>query len=183
MSEIRSGNLLIRAKEDSVEFEIIGKEFACADIASSEVPELLGFFKSYLRAQSNRRTGFRINLAQLKPNLSNRLCVTVATGEGQLSATPIDLGLTGICVASNHHLGRCGAKVDIIMSYDQHHAVLPAVVVRQDGAVAHTAFHFVGSIKDGEPEPSPELEFIFRKLEALWLDQSLQLEWSAEAML
>lgn len=181
MSEIRTGNLLIRTKEDSVEFEIIGKEFACADVATSELPELLGFFKSYLRTQSNRRTGFRINLTQIKSNLSNRLCVTVATRQGQMSALPIDLSLTGICVESSHHFGGYGAKVDIILSYDQHHAVLPAVVVRQDGAVDHTAFHFVGSINDGEPDPTPELELIFRKLEALWLDQCLQLEWAAVA--
>lgn len=179
---IRTGNLRVTAKEDSIEFEIVGKDLACADVASSELPQLLGFFRSYLRTQSNRRTGFRINLTEIKSMLSDRLSVSVATPRGQFSATPIDLSLTGICVTSNHHLGRSGARADIIVSFDQLQTRLPAIVVRQEGSVAHTAFHFIGSINEGEPEPSPELEFIFRKLEALWLDHSLQLEWADEAM-
>lgn len=181
MSEIRSGNLLIRTKDDSVEFEFIGKGCACVDVACSELPELLGFFNSYLRTQSNRRTGFRINLSQISSRLSHRLCVTVATRQGQVSATPIDLSLTGICVESNLHFGRYGTTVDIILNYEKHHAVLPAIVVRQEGAVDRTAFHFVDSINNGEADPTPELEFIFHELEALWLDQCLQLEWAGAA--
>jgi hypothetical protein len=179
---IRTGNLRINAKEDSVEFEIIGNEIACADIAASELPELLGFLKSYLRTQANRRTGFRINLTQIRSNLSDRLRVSVETTRGQFRVTPVDISLTGICVASNHHLGRYGARVDININLDQHKARVAAVVVRQDGSVAHTAFHFIDSINEGEPDPSPELELIFRKLESLWLDQSLQLEWAAETI-
>lgn len=183
MPEMRTGNLLIRTKEESIELEFIGKEFACVDVACSELPELLGFFNSYLQTQSNRRTGFRINLSQIKSHSSDRLCVTVATHQSQVSAKPIDLSLTGICVESSHHFGRSGAMVDIILNYGQHHAVLPAIVVRQDDAVDHTAFHFVDSIKDGEADPTPELEFIFRELEALWLAQCLQLEWAGAANL
>ena len=183
MSEIRTGNLLIRTKEESVEFEFIGKGFACVDVACSELPELLGFFNSYLRMQSNRRTGFRINLSQIKSHLADRLCVTVAMRQGQVTAKPIDLSLTGICVESSYHFGRSGATVDIILNYGQHHAVLPAIVVRHEGAVDHTAFHFVDSINDGEADPTPELEFIFRELESLWLDQCLQLEWAGAAEL
>ncbi|MBK6738033.1 MAG: PilZ domain-containing protein [Haliea sp.] len=110
-----------------------------------------------MRTQSNRRTGFRINLSQIKSHLADRLCVTVAMRQGQVTAKPIDLSLTGICVESSYHFGRAGAMVDIILDYGQHHAVLPAIVVRHEGAVDHTAFHFVDSINDGEADPTPEL--------------------------
>jgi hypothetical protein len=47
-------------------FEIIDKEGVCSIIGPRELTETLGFLHSYLCMQSNRHTGFRINLEQLQ---------------------------------------------------------------------------------------------------------------------
>jgi PilZ domain len=178
MSEIRSSNLLIRTKGDSITFELIDKEATCAMIGSEDLPQLLAFLNSYLCAQSNRRIGFRIDLEQLQHYISDHFRVLIATKRGRLSAMPIDLSLTGICVESEHVIAQHGDRVEVILCYDDKKVVLPSIVVRQDGPRARTAFHFIGLVKDGEPDPPSALEYIFQQLEGLWLDHRLHLEWS-----
>lgn len=178
MSAIRSGNVLIRAQDEAVEFEIVGQKRAvCASIVWSEVPQILNFLQSYLSSQSDRRTGFRINLEQIKQILNGRFRVVIATARGRLSVTPIDLSLTGVSVEVENHFTEQGAHVDIILSYEEKQVVLPAIVVRQYPTQGRTAFHFIGVVKDGEIEPPSEMKYIFRQLEALWLDHCLQLGW------
>lgn len=178
MSAIRSGNILIRAEDQAVKFEIVGlKHSVCASVGWGKVPEIMDFLQSYLYSQSNRRTGFRINLEQLRTILNGRFRVIIATDQGRISVTPIDLSLTGISVEAGHDFADNGAQVDIILSYDAKQVVLPAIVINQYATVNRTAFHFVGVVRDGELEPPPEMEDIFQQLEALWLDHCLHLGW------
>tara|TARA_R110002072_G_scaffold93495_5_gene207129 strand:+ start:3873 stop:4472 length:600 start_codon:yes stop_codon:yes gene_type:complete len=178
MSAIRSGNILIRAEDQAVKFEIVGlKHSVCASVGWDKVPEIMDFLQSYLCSQSNRRTGFRINLEQLRGILNGRFRVVIATDQGRISVTPIDLSLTGISIDAGHDFADNGAQVDIILSYDAKQVVLPAIAVNQYAHVNRTAFHFIGVVRDGELEPPPEMEDIFQQLEALWLDHCLQLGW------
>ena len=89
MSEIRSGNLLIRTRADKIAFEIIGNTTQRSIIDSSELPALLEFLNSYLQSRSNRRTGFRINLSQLKQDISSRFRVFVESDGRKVAVTPI----------------------------------------------------------------------------------------------
>ena len=175
MPEIRSGNLLIRTKADKVAFEFIGNTTKRSIIDSSELPALLEFLNSYLQSRSNRRTGFRINLSQLKQDISSRFRVFVETDGRKVAVTPIDLSLSGICVKSREIIGEHGAQVDISLSYDDLAVVLPATVVRQKDSRTHTAFHFIGVVKEDGIDPPSQLDSIFRAIEALWLDNSLNL--------
>ena len=175
MSEIRSGNLLIRTRADKVAFEFIGNTTKRSIIDSSELPALLEFLNSYLQSRSNRRTGFRINLSQLKQDISSRFRVFVEADGRKVAVTPIDLSLSGICVKSRKIIGEQGAQVDISLSYDDLAVVLPATVVRQNDSRTHTAFHFIGVVKEDGIDPPSQLDSIFRAIEALWLDNSLNL--------
>ena len=127
-------------------------------------------------SQSNRRIGFRIDLRQLKQDISNRLRVMVVTDGGQSAVTPVDLSITGICVESEQIIGEHGEHVDVSLSFDDQSIELPAVIVRQDNSNNLTAFQFTGVAKGGEFNPPFELNYIFRALEELWLDSSLNLD-------
>jgi hypothetical protein len=178
MSKIRSGNIVIRTEGDSVTFEIVGqKNAACATIGSRDLPEIMEFLQSYQCSQSNRRMGFRINLEPIRQSISGRFRVIIATDQWQRSVTPIDLSLSGVCVASEDLLVEHGSDVNIVLSFDERQVLLPATVVRKRANDIHTAFHFTGVVKNGVLAPPLELQAIFRRLEAHWLDHSLQLKW------
>jgi len=178
MSEIHSGNLTIRTMGEKIAFDITGKAATCAVIDSRELPALLAFLNSYLVSQSNRRIGFRIDLRQLNQDIVDRFSVIVEADGKKLAVTPIDLSITGIFVESEKFTFKHGSQAVINLSYDDKVVALPAIAVRQDNTQTHTAFHFVGVVEDGELAPPSELDAIFRTLEALWLNNSLNLEWS-----
>ncbi|MBE9538689.1 MAG: PilZ domain-containing protein [Proteobacteria bacterium] len=180
MSEIHSGNLTIRTMGEKIAFDIVGKTAACAVLNSRELPVLLEFLNSYLASQSNRRIGFRIDLRQLGHDIADRFCVVVEAESKKLVVTPIDLSITGIYIESEKFTFKHGSQVVINLSYDDKLVALPAVAIRQDNSHTHThtAFHFVGMVEDGELAPPSELDAIYHALEALWLNNSLDLKWS-----
>ncbi len=178
MSELHSGNLTIRTMGEKIAFEFTGKAAASAVIDSRELPVVLEFLNSYLASQSNRRIGFRIDLKQLNHDIADRFCVVVETDGKKLAVTPIDLSITGIYVESAEFTFKHGSQVVINLRYDDKAIALPAVAVRQDNSYTRTAFHFVGVVEDGELAPPSELDAIYHALEALWLNDSLNLKWS-----
>ncbi len=177
MSEMRSGNLIIRTKNNKVEFEVVGKSCSCAHIDPSELPIIVQFLNTYFYSQSDHRTAFRIDLSRLKQDISKHFRVFVETTDRQVAVKPIDVSVAGIYVETEQVIGKVGAKVNVSLSYDNKTIVLQAIVVRQSITSTHTALHFIDAGREGVFGPPSRLDFIFRELETLWLGSCLNLVW------
>jgi len=177
MSEIRAANLVIRTQNDKISFEIQGSASNHAVLDYRELPLILEFFNSFIYSQTNRRTGFRIELAPLDQYISKRFNVSVKTNNEQVPVRPMDISTAGIYVKSEQNIGEPGKTVSISLSYDDMSVELPAVIIRQNTSCTYTAFRFTGVCKEKEFAPPPQLQSIFHSLEALWLEKSLNLEW------
>ncbi|MBT4519036.1 MAG: PilZ domain-containing protein [Halieaceae bacterium] len=178
MSKIRAGNLVIRAGVDKLAFEVEGSATNCAIVHHKELPALIDFLNSYVDFQANRRTGFRINLHQLKEQDYRRLEMWVEIAGKRVQVEPLNLSITGVFIESEQFNGQQGANVLVTLGFDGESVTLPSRVVRQDISLTHTAFHFHGVFSDGRLDPPPQLETIFRALQALWLDNNMNSAWS-----
>ncbi len=177
MPEFRSGNLIIRAMDDKIALSLADETRKCATVDHRELPLVLEFLTSFLSSQSNRRTGFRIELQQLKQRICDRFQVFVEVDGLRVATTPVDLSLTGICVESDEIVAKQGTRAKITLVWEDREILLPGIVIRQNYSCTRTAFQFIGVVKEGKTKPPPDLNFIFRELETLWLNDSLSLEW------
>ena len=182
MSEIRAANLVVRTQSDKIAFEVQGSAGNCAVLDYRELPLLLEFLNSYIHSQTNRRTGFRIDLSLLDQEVWNRFHVSVKANNTPFPVRPMDISITGVFVESEQNLGEQGALVDISLSYEDTSVELAAVIVRQNPSCTRTAFRFVGVCNEKGFDPPNELEHIFHALEALWLERSLNLEWPHQGL-
>ena len=147
-------------------FQVIGSQDAGAVVDSVRFPALQRFFDSCIYSLLDRRSGSRINLEQLERDMSGHFYVAVDAGHGQQLVKPVDFSLTDICVESGDQVLKHGVRVDITLRYDDIEVELPAIAVRENRFLAHTAFLFVGRGGDKELDSQHQLDVIFRMLKA-----------------
>lgn len=179
MKQFQSGNLLIRAMGEKLVFEIGGEDSAVAEVPLEDLPVITEFIRSHKESHSNRRTGFRLDLDQLKPEDFSQIQVIVTTGDSTLQVAPADLSLTGIRVHSEEFDGTPGLQADITLAFETLSVTLPAVLVRRYDDNTRFAFHFPEIFgDDGRLSPPREFTEILYALKSLWLDQNLDLKWN-----
>lgn len=177
MGRLRFGELSMKATEQGVSFYKNDQISALACVEPDDVPVIIDFLKSYLADGANRRSGFRLDLTQLRATDHQRVAVAVLTERGRFNVTALDLSLTGMLVDSEFFLGREGEMVMLDITFEGHQALLSANVVRRDECDRHVAFNFPDVMgEDGSLHPPADLSAIFYSLEALWLDESLDVK-------
>lgn len=169
MFKIRSGQL---ASQNSIESVAVSALPAIGDYRTESNP-MLGRFPSLDRLKNTslyvhleRRIGARVNLRQLGSTVSNRLRVSVDSGDRQVVVSPIDLSLKDICVESEQEIAKHGEKVEVTLSYEGISVVLPAIAVRQNSFFMQTAFLFVEGEGKDESEVDIDLDLIYHSLVA-----------------
>ena len=104
--------------------------------------------------------------------------MTVLSGESEQRVTAEDISLTGMFIESFNPIGERGESVNVDIEFAGHYASLHGLIVRQDKAMTRCALQFQDCIDaQGIPCPPSELSEIFYKLEQIWLDKQLTLEW------
>lgn len=169
MYETRSISLVNRNRDDQLTknaFEVIGNQDAGAVMDSSRFPALQQFINSGIYSLLDRRSGSRINLEQLELDIADHFFVAVNAGHGERLVKPVDLSHTDICVVSGHEPLEHGVRVDITLRYNEIQVVLPAIAVRQNHVLAHTAFVFISPSGDKQSNSEHQLDAIFRALKA-----------------
>tara|TARA_R110000850_G_scaffold193895_1_gene320604 strand:+ start:244 stop:840 length:597 start_codon:yes stop_codon:yes gene_type:complete len=169
MYETNVVNLVNRNSDDQltkVAFEVIGNQHTGAVIDPSHFPALQRFFDSCIYSLLDRRSGSRVDLEQLEYEIAGHFFVAVDAGHGQQPVKTIDFSMADICVESYDHILEHGVRVDIILRYDDIQVVLPAIAVRQNRLLGHTAFLFIDGGGDEELDSRRQLKIIFRTLKA-----------------
>lgn len=180
MKQFQSGNLLIRAAGEKLQFEIDGEPGAVAEVPLEDLSIISEFIQSHRESHSNRRTGFRLDLDQLKPEDYHQIRVSVAPGgSAPLAVAPADLSLTGIRVYSDELTGEPGMQADITIAFESLAVTLPAVLVRRYDGDTRFAFHFPEIFgEDGRLKPPAAFTDILYALKSLWLNQNLDFKWN-----
>lgn len=170
------GNLAISENEEGVEF-CIG-QVSSADITSADIPLLINFLKQHLDESANRRSSWRLPLTGLRNTEADHLRVTALAGDTGEPVTAIDLSLTGIFIESAHPLGERGEDIQIRLEFLGIEVEVRGLIVRQDKSMTRCALQFPDCLDQrGRPTPPQALSDIFYKLEQVWLDKQLTLEW------
>lgn len=179
MKRIQSGNLAIHAADDKLLFEIGGDTPARAEVPVEDFSVIMEFIRAHKESLSNRRTGFRLDLGQLKTCDFAQIKVVVEAEGERIPVTPADLSITGIRVFSEELDGEPGLQATIHLGFEHTSVSLPAVLVRRYDDNTRFAFHFPEIFgDDGRLNPPSELTRILYALESLWLDQNLDLKWN-----
>lgn len=180
MSQLQTGNLLIRAQEDDLVFELAGQLGHSAEVRLEDIGTIVEFLNTHTSRHADRRVGFRLDLRKIESSLIEGLHFCVQTSESSVELRPIDLSLSGFCGEASVYLGEFGTTIDMTITFGSCSVSLPAKIVRGGQPDRATAVHFTGVVTaEGELKPPHELRRIFNALESLWLDQSLGLKWSA----
>ena len=168
MDVLNFSQLSIRSEDEYVTFVIHGKDDYNVKVRADHIPEIVDFLRTKADTESNRRVGFRVDVAALGHSFSDRFRVFADTPEGdRVKVTPINVSLTGILVETEHYLGDQNIHSSVELVLDNINVRIPSIIVRCDHN--RVAFQFIASIKDGQLDPPPELVAIFRTLEMNWL--------------
>jgi|TARA_R100001509_G_scaffold165723_1_gene149264 hypothetical protein len=173
---IKFGDIAVSDKDTGIQFKVtLG---STADIDTSDVPLLIDFLKQHLDESANRRSSWRHPLNSVRGTAADDLRVTVLSGESEQRVTAEDISLTGMFIESFNPIGERGESVNVDIEFAGHYASLHGLIVRQDKAMTRCALQFQDCIDaQGIPCPPSELSEIFYKLEQIWLDKQLTLEW------
>ncbi|WP_235898534.1 PilZ domain-containing protein [Parahaliea maris] len=170
------GDLAISEHEEGIEFSI--GQLSSADISSSDIPLLINFLKQHLNESANRRSSWRLPLTGLRNTEADHLRVTALGGDTEQAVTAIDISLTGIFIESSQPLGERGEDVYVRLELLGLAVEVRGLIVRQDKTMTRCALQFPDCLdKGGRPNPPEALSDIFYKLEQVWLDKQLTLEW------
>lgn len=173
---IKFGDIAVSEKDTGIEFKV--SRGNAADIGTSEVPLLIDFLKQHLDDSANRRSSWRLPLTSIRGTEADDLSVTVFYGQSEQRVTAKDISLTGMFIEAFHPIGERGDTVDLEITFAGFHANLRGLIVRQDKAMTRCALQFHDCMDaQGVPCPPEPLSEIFYKLEQIWLDKQLTLEW------
>lgn len=174
MSEIRCGELMVRAEDKQVAFAISQKSANQALVELPQLRLLVEFLENHLAKQTDQRTSFRIQLAQLDPAVAEQLRAYVTTDEKLVQLKVVDISLTGISVESASPIGTVGEEFSILLSFEQERILLPATIVRKNANLTALSFHTV--VKHHEIMAPESLNRIYRELELNWLANNQQVD-------
>jgi len=170
------GDLAVSEKDEGIEFRI--SQSTATDISTSDIPLLINFLKQHLDESANRRSSWRLPLTGLRNTEADYLRVTAIWDDDVETVTAIDLSLTGIFIESTRPLGERGDDVYLRIELAGMSAEVRGLIVRQDKTMTRCALQFPECIDQrGRPSPPKALSDIFYKLEQIWLDKQLTLEW------
>lgn len=179
MKEIRTGNLVVRAVQNSFQFEVSGKDTGSAVVPIEDIALLLNFFQKQVDSNEHRRAGFRLDLSELESEEVSRLQVTVEIDGKTVPVKPLDISISGIRVESDQIAATIGAKARLEVGFEDFRVTLPAVLVRVFNADRCFAFHFTEIFgEDGRLDPPNEFTEIYYALQSIWLNQNLDLKWN-----
>lgn len=176
METIKFGDIAVSEKDAGIEFKVTRGN--TADISTSDIPVLIDFLKQHLDESANRRSSWRLPLASVRGTEADDLRVTIHSGDSEQRVTAEDISLTGMFVETFRPIGERGDSVNIDVEFAGFHAEMRGLIVRQDKAMTRCALQFQDCIDThGIPCPPEPLSEIFYKLEQIWLDKQLSLEW------
>ncbi|QIB65030.1 PilZ domain-containing protein [Kineobactrum salinum] len=182
MDRLQCGNLAIISDDDKLVFELKTGGLRRAAIGGEDIPRLLDFLKHHQQAlNTSRRSGFRLQLDELSRRDAARFSVAVEVDGEAMPLRPIDFSVSGLLVETYLELGGAGAEVKLQLSFDDQTVWVPAVVIRRQAQQGRCAFQFTPVWYQDAQCPSRELHSIFYRLESLWLDSCLQLQWARSA--
>ena len=182
MDRLQCGNLAIISDDDKLMFEFNSGDMRRAAIAGEDIPRLLDFLKHHQREiNTSRRAGFRLQLNELPRHDASRFKVAVEVDGEVMPLQPIDFSVSGLLAETYLELGGAGTEVKLQLSFDGQTVWVPAVVVRRQPQEGLCAFQFTPVWYQDAQCPSRELHSIFYRLESLWLNSCLQLQWARSA--
>lgn len=167
MSSTHIGKLNLSADESGLRVQLGDVETL---LSPMEVSRLEEFLNTY--APHERRIGFRVPLATVPTDTSERFQVLLSDPQMPVPLIPVDLSLTGVLVQLPD-----GIELDPVcrvqLSYDTDQCELLASVVRRDGNLC--ALHFLDALQSGELDPPEALLSIFSHLEQAWLQSRISV--------
>ena len=179
MKSLQFGNLRVEETDTGIDFHNLEGVASVSQINTEEIPVLMNFLKRHLADSANRRSSWRLDLAELPDSELETLAVHVVLDGESLPVEPQDISLTGIRVVAEAAIAERGDQIGVRVSLGDHSASLVGIVVRQDSDMKRVAIHFPECIDSrGTLTPPDALWEIFTTLEQIWLDRKLGLQWS-----